>query len=49
VTGFVTVIYVVYSLVFSLTALWGDPFPTGYPSYMINGMCGAPTPYQCAS
>jgi hypothetical protein len=49
VTGFVTVIYVVYSLVFSLTALWGDPFPTGYPSYMINGMCGAPTPYQCVS
>jgi hypothetical protein len=49
VTGFVTVIYTVYSLVFSLTALWGDPFPKGYPSYMINGMCGAGTPYQCAA
>ena len=37
VTGFCTVVYVIYSLVFSLTALWGDAFPAGYPSYMING------------
>jgi hypothetical protein len=47
VTGFVSVIYAVYSLVFSLTTLWGDEFPKGYPSYMTNGMCGAGTQYEC--
>lgn len=47
VTGFVTTIYVIYSLVFSLTTLWGDPFPKGYPSYMLNGMCGPGTGYAC--
>jgi hypothetical protein len=47
VTGFTSLVYVVYSLVFSLSALWGGSFPKGYPSYMINGMCGAGTKYEC--
>lgn len=49
VTGFVTLVYAVYSLVFSLTAIWGDSFPHGYPSYMINEMCSRSPAASCVA
>lgn len=41
VTGFLTVAYGLYCLAYSLTALWGDPWPEGLPSYFVNGLCGS--------
>ncbi|MDT7642100.1 MAG: hypothetical protein QOC83_6388, partial [Pseudonocardiales bacterium] len=47
VTGFLTVTYGLYCLAYSLTALWGDPWPEGLPSYFVNGLCGAQMYQPC--
>ena len=46
-TGFLTVTYGLYCLAYSLTALWGDPWPAGLPSYFVNGLCGAQMYQEC--
>lgn len=47
--GFVNAVYVVYAMLFSAMTLYGGPFPSGYKSYMINGICGPGTSYVCTS
>lgn len=46
-TGFLTIAYGLYCLAYSLTALWGDPWPDGLPSYFTNGLCGAQMYQTC--
>jgi hypothetical protein len=47
VTGFVHLTYVIYSMCFSWAAVYGGPYPEGYKSWMLNGMCGPGTEYVC--
>lgn len=47
VTGFVTVVYLGYTALMGFFGLYGGPYPEGYPSYMMNGMCGPGTQYEC--
>jgi hypothetical protein len=47
VTGFVHLTYLIYSILFSWAAVYGGPYPEGYPSWMLNGMCGPGTEYVC--
>jgi hypothetical protein len=47
VTGFVHLTYLVYSMCFSWAAVYGGPYPQGYKSWMLNGMCGPGTEYVC--
>ena len=47
VTGFVHLTYLVYSILFSWAAVYGGPYPEGYKSWMLNGMCGPGTEYVC--
>ena len=49
VTGFVTVAYAGYSLVYCWASVYGGPYPKDLPSYMLNGMCGPGTQYACMS
>ena len=44
-----TVMFFFYSVPMQLFAVNGGPFPKDVPSYLLNGVCGAGTPYACAS
>jgi hypothetical protein len=45
--GFGTVAMLVYYVPMTALTPYGDAYPKGYPSYMINGMCGPGTHYAC--
>jgi hypothetical protein len=45
--GFLSVVYFGYNLAYSDLSLYGGSFPKGYPSYMLNGMCGPGTDVAC--
>ena len=47
VTGFVTLAYIAYSVAIGILSFYGGPYPEGYKSYMLNGMCGPGTQYEC--
>ena len=49
VTGFTFAIYLWYALVWCWASVYGGPFPEGYKSYMMNGMCGPGTEYACTA
>jgi hypothetical protein len=36
-----------YNIPMQFMALHADPFPQGYESWMLNGMCGPGSPYEC--
>jgi hypothetical protein len=45
--GFANVIMIAYNLVMIVQSLYVDPTPEIYPSYMLNGICGAGTEFRC--
>jgi hypothetical protein len=46
---FHTVMFFFYSVPMQLFSINGGPFPKDVPSYLLNGICGQGTPYECAS
>jgi hypothetical protein len=46
---FHTVMFFFYSVPMQLFSINGAAFPEHVPSYLLNGICGAGTPYECAS
>jgi len=38
-----------YSVAMNYTTLFADPFPKGYPSWLLNGQCGHGTAYACSA
>lgn len=47
IVGFAQALIIAYNLIMIGFTLYVDPIPSGYPSYMLNGICGHGTPYQC--
>ena len=47
VIGFMNFVMIVYNVLINFAALQIDPTPTGYPTWLRNGMCGAGTQYAC--
>jgi Spirocyclase AveC-like len=47
VIGFLNVMYLIFNICINFAALQIDQTPTGYPTYLRNGMCGAGTEYAC--
>lgn len=47
VVGFANCAMMLYNVATVPMALYMGPSPSGYPSYMTNGMCGEGTPYEC--
>lgn len=45
--GFVNIAFLAYNVAVTAPALYTNDYPSGYPSYMINGMCGQGTVYRC--
>lgn len=46
--GFVHLAGLAYNIPMQWFGTHADPFPAGYESYMLNGMCGPGTGYACA-
>jgi hypothetical protein len=44
-----TALFFFYSLPMQLFSVNAAPFPDEVPSYLRNGVCGAGTPYECAT
>lgn len=47
IVGFANVAMIIYTIPMVFMSLHNDATPTGYPSYMTNGMCGPGTKYAC--
>ncbi len=45
--GFINLIYLTYSIFYLLTTFQIDPWPSHYPSYLRNQLCGQGTDYEC--
>jgi hypothetical protein len=45
--GFANVAMLTYNIAFQAFVLHNDKQPAGYPSYLVNGMCGEGTKYAC--
>ncbi len=41
------IMLVTYTLPMQTFGMHGDPFPEGYPGYLLNGLCGNGTNYEC--
>ena len=47
-TGLVNIIFLsLWSIPMSVSTLWADPMPKSMPSYLIAGLCGPTTNYDC--
>lgn len=47
VTGFTTVSYIAYAVFWCWASVYGGPYSPDFKSYMLNGMCGPGTQYEC--
>ena len=47
--GVANVAMLAYSVAINYTALFADPFPRGYPTWLLNRQCGQGTTYACSS
>jgi hypothetical protein len=47
VLGYATVAMLAYAVVMVAVTPYGDAMPSGYPSYLVNGMCGPGTGVAC--
>ena len=47
ISGFISIPFWIYIAVMVLFSLHGDPMPKGYPSWLVNGACGAGTSLPC--
>ncbi len=46
--GFLNIVFLVlWSIPMSLTTLWGGALPKDMPSFLVNGLCGPGTNYDC--
>jgi hypothetical protein len=42
-------IFLAQNAIMIVLATHSDRWPTGYKSYLVNGICGPRTPYACSS
>ena len=47
--GVANIAMLTYSVAMNYTTLFADPFPKGYPSWLLNGQCGHGTAYACSA
>ena len=45
--AFYNLLYLCFNIPIWLITFQMDPVPSGTPSYILNGICGAGTPYEC--